>query len=90
MSNSAEIAVGGQLDFFTAAKEEFTLTNSVVTYYAVTGRSRARLELQSAWRHEFLSDFYWSVNGVESFDSDPPDATKKNDFTISLAIGWKF
>ena len=52
---------------------------------------RTRLELQSAWRHEFLKDFYWSLNGVESFDSDPPDSqTKKNDFSLSLAVGWKF
>ncbi len=90
VANSAEIALGGQVDFFTAAKQEFALTNSVVTYYAVTGRSRARLELQSAWRHEFLNDFYWSLNALESFDSNPPDQQKKNDFSVSVAIGWSF
>jgi Protein of unknown function, DUF481 len=90
LDNSAEIAVGGQIDFFTAAKQEHTLTNSIVTYYRVTGDSRARIELQSAWRHEFLSDFYWSLNGVESFDSHPPPEKKKNDFSLSLAIGWSF
>lgn len=90
VNNSAEIALGGEIDFFTAAKQEFRLTNSIVTYYDVTGRSRARLELQSAWRHEFLSDFYWSLNGVESFDSDPPADKKKNDFSLSLSIGWSF
>jgi hypothetical protein len=90
ISNSAEIALGGELDFFTPGKEDSSLNNSIVSYYDVTGRSRARVELQSAWRHEFLKDFYWSVNGVESFDSDPPTTEKKNDFSISLAIGWKF
>jgi len=62
----------------------------VVTYYSVTGRTRARVEVQSAWRHEFLNDFYWSLNGIESFDSDPPDNKKKNDFSLSLSIGWSF
>lgn len=90
VANSAEIAIGGEIDFFTAAKQESTLTNSIVTYYSVTGHRRARLELQSAWRHEFLNDFYWSLNGVESFDSDPPEGKKKNDFSVSLAIGWSF
>src|SRR3954470_460012 len=90
IGNSAEIALGGEVDFFTAAKQEHTITNRIVTYYRATGGTRARLELQSAWRHEFLSDFYWSLNGVESFDSDPPADKKKNDFSFSLSIGWSF
>jgi uncharacterized protein DUF481 len=85
--NLAELAVGGQLDFFTPGKEDFSLTNSVVSYFSP---GRARVELQSAWQHEFLSDFYWSLNGVESFDSDPPDSQKKNDYSFSLSIGWRF
>jgi hypothetical protein len=89
--NSAEVAVGGQLDVFTTRSNDFSLTNSVVSYFAVTGRARSRVELQTAWRHEFLSDFYWSLNALESFDSSPPvETAKKNDFSVSLAIGWKF
>src|SRR4051812_1067693 len=58
--NSAELAIGGQLDFFTPGKDDFTFTNSVVSYYSP---GRTRVELQSAFSHEFLSDFYWSLNG---------------------------
>jgi hypothetical protein len=87
ITNRAEIAVGGQMDFFTPGSNDFSLTNSVVSFYSA---GRARIELQSAWRHEFLSDFYWSLNGVESFDSDPPDAQKKNDYSLSVSLGWKF
>jgi hypothetical protein len=87
--NLAEVAVGAQIDFFTAAKHESSLTNSINSYYAL-GRARARLELQSAWRHEFMNDFYFSVNGIESFDSNPPEGQKKNDYTVSLTIGWSF
>jgi hypothetical protein len=87
ITNRAEIAVGGQMDFFTPGTNDFSLTNSVVSFYSA---GRARIELQSAWRHEFLSDFYWSLNGVESFDSDPPDAQKKNDYSLSVTLGWKF
>jgi len=89
--NSAEIAVGSSFHAFTIGSDDFSLTNNVVAFFAVTGRARTRMELQSAWRHKFLSDFYWSVNAVESFDSSPPTAeTKKNDFSVSLAIGWSF
>jgi hypothetical protein len=87
ITNTAELAVGGQLDFFTSRSNDFTLTNSVVSYYT---SSRVRVESQSAWRHEFLKDFYWSLNGIESFDSDPPENGKRNDFSLSIAIGWSF
>jgi hypothetical protein len=86
---SAEAAVGGQLDFFSPGTEDFKITNSVISYFSLE-RARVRLELQSAWRHEFLKDFYWSVNGFDSFDSDPPDDRKKNDSGISFTLGWKF
>jgi putative salt-induced outer membrane protein YdiY len=87
---SAEAAVGGQLDFFTPGHEDFRITNSVVSYFNVSGRQRVRLELQSAWRHEFLKDFYWALNGFDSFDSDPPAEQKTNDFGVSFSLGWKF
>ena len=87
LHNLAELALGGEIDFFTPGTNDLRLTNTVVTYYS---EGRQRLEAQSAWRHEFLKDFYWSLNGIESFDSDPPDAGKRNDFSMSLSIGWKF
>jgi hypothetical protein len=90
VAQSAEAAVGGQLDFFTPGTSDYKITNSVVAYFNMTGRGRVRLEQQSAWRHEFLKDFYWSLNAFDSFDGDPPDEQKKNDFGVSITLGWKF
>jgi hypothetical protein len=90
VAQSAEAAVGGQLDFFTPGTTDYKITNSVVAYFNLTGRGRVRVEQQSAWRHEFLKDFYWSLNGFDSFDGDPPDDQKKNDFGVSFTLGWKF
>jgi hypothetical protein len=56
----------------------------------VSGRARVRLEMQSAWRHEFIKDFYYSLNAFESFDGDPPADQKRNDFGVSVTLGWKF
>ncbi len=87
VDNSAEFAVGGQVNFFSAASNDFSLHNAIVSYYTA---SRVRVELQSSWRHEFLSDFYWSLNGLESFDSKPHETEKRNDFSVSFSIGWTF
>ena len=86
---SAEAAVGGQIDFFTPGSEDFKITNAIVSYFNLS-RARVRLELQSAWRHEFWKDLYWSLNGFDSFDSDPPAEEKQNDFGVSFTLGWKF
>jgi Protein of unknown function, DUF481 len=88
--NAAEIAVGAQIDFFTPHNDNFSLSNGIISYYSLSSAGRVRIEMQSAWQHEFLKDFYWSLNGLESFDSDPPETQKKNDFSLSLSIGWKF
>jgi hypothetical protein len=87
INNLAELALGGEVDFFTPGTNDLRLTNTVVTYYS---DGRQRLETQSALRYEFWKDFYWSLNAVESFDSQPPDNGKRNDFSMSLSIGWKF
>jgi hypothetical protein len=85
-----EATAGGTLDFFSPRNEDFTFSNDVVSYYNLGGRWRVRLELQSALRHKFLEDFYWSVNGFESFDSAPPENQKGNDAGISITLGWSF
>ena len=86
---SLEAAVGGQFDFFTPGKEDFKITNGIVSYFNLA-RKRVRIEMQNAWRHEFLKDFYWSLNAFDSFDGDPPDEQKRNDFGVSFTLGWKF
>jgi hypothetical protein len=87
---SIEAALGVQLDFFTPMNDDFNITNRLVSYYRLTGGGRVRLNLQSAYRHELFKDFYWSLNGFDSFDGDPPEGQKRNDFGVSLTLGYKF
>ena len=87
---SAEAAVGSQLDFFTPMNDDFDITNRVIAYFRLSSESRVRIDLQSSYRHELFSDFYWSLNGFETFDGDPPPAGKKNDFGVSITLGYKF
>jgi uncharacterized protein DUF481 len=88
--SSAEAAAGVRLDFFTPGHENFDITNSVLSYTNISGRKRFRVEFQNTWSQEFLSDFYWSVNGFDSYDSSPPNENKTNDFGVSFTVGWKF
>jgi hypothetical protein len=86
---SAEAALGTQLDFFTPNNDDFDITNRIVSYFRL-GDARVRLDLQSSYRHELFSDFYWSLNGFDTFDGDPPEGQKRNDFGVSVTLGYKF
>jgi hypothetical protein len=88
--NSPELAVGTNWDWFTTSSNNLNLSTIALSYFAVTGQSRARLEVQSAFRVKFLSDFYFSVNGYESYDSSPPEGRATTDLGITLSLGWKF
>jgi hypothetical protein len=87
---SLEAAAGIQFDFFTPMDDDFDISNRLVSYYRLGGGGRVRLNLQSAYRHELFKDFYWSLNGFDTFDGDPPEGQKRNDFGVSLTFGYKF
>ena len=86
---SAEAALGTQLDFFTPNNDDFDITNRLISYFRL-GSGRVRLDFQSSYRHELFKDFYWSLNGFDTFDGDPPEGQKRNDFGVSVTLGYKF
>jgi hypothetical protein len=88
--NSPEVLVGTTWDWFSARNNDLDLSTTAIGYFNVGGTARTRFELQSAFRIEFLSDFYFSVNGFSSVDSSPPDGSPNSDAGLSVSLGWKF
>ena len=88
--NLAELIFGGDWDWFTVRDNAVDVSTYAIGFYGLNGDSRARLEVQSAMRVEFLKDFYFSVNGYGSFDSSPPEGRSGSDVGVSLALGWSF
>jgi hypothetical protein len=84
-------AVGGaDWDWFTYDGRSTNMSASALTFYALTGDARFRLELNTSFKSDIISDLYWSINMFESFNSQPPAGQKMNDFGISATIGWSF
>ena len=88
--DSAEGVAGFRWDWFNARNSDYDLTNSLTTFYGLSGEARVRSEFQTALRVKIFSDFTFSVNGYDSFDSSPPQDEVKNDYGVSLSLGWKF
>jgi hypothetical protein len=86
----AEAVLSSNLDWFSARNSHVDLTLQALSFYGLERDSRLRLELQGAFRVEFLGDFYVGVNGYESVDSRPPPGRARTDVGVSLTLGWTF
>jgi putative salt-induced outer membrane protein YdiY len=88
--NSPEALLGTKWDWFSSRNNDLDLSTTAIGYFNVGGTARTRFESQTAFRVEFLKDFYFSVNGFTSVDSSPPEGRSNSDAGISVSLGWKF
>jgi hypothetical protein len=64
---------------------------SLYSYLGLNNWGRFRLEASASLRRELVSDFFFGLKGYESYDSEPPTAgAKKNDWGLSLSLGYSF
>lgn len=63
----------------------------VFSYFGLNQWGRFRLEANASLRRELFSDFYFGLKGYESFDNQPPtEGAQKNDWGLSLTLGYSF
>jgi hypothetical protein len=64
---------------------------SLAAYPYLTDLGRTRLEASLRVKYELFSDFNVGLSLGASYDTRPPDATAaKNDYLISMTIGWSY
>jgi hypothetical protein len=89
--SSFEVLFGGDWEWFSPASSSIDFTSTAISYFNVGTRARARIEFSTSLKRELFKDFYWNVSGFDSYDGSPPQETqKKNDFGITLSVGYSF
>jgi hypothetical protein len=89
--SSFELLLGGDWEWFSPASSSIDFSSTAISYYNVGSRARARIEFTSSLKRELFKDFYWSLSGFDSYDSSPPEeAQKKNDFGVTVSVGYSF
>lgn len=86
--NEPEVLAAIEWDWFDIGADT-ELAIKATTYLGLDD-SRVRFELQSSLRRDIFSNFYWSVNLFESYNSDPPADLKKSDLGLSITFGRSF
>ncbi len=90
-NNNFEAAAGTNVQVFTFGDHETDVNTSFVFLPSLTDIGRYRVLINSKVKREFITDFYFSVDFFESYDSRPPvTGTNKNDFGITMALGWTY
>ena len=88
--NSAEALAGADWEWFTPGDNDTDLSSTVITYYSLSGSSRARIEFDTSYSQKLVKDLHWSLNVFDSYNGDPPEGQKANDFGVSVTLGWSF
>jgi hypothetical protein len=82
--NVGEAIAGLRWEWFTFDGRSTNLNTSALSFSALRRDARLRLEVDTSFKS------YWSINVFESYNSDPPDDQKRNDFGVSATLGWSF
>jgi hypothetical protein len=88
--NSAEALLGLQWNWFSLSNNDTDLSTTLLTYYNISGRARARVDFTASYRQKIVKDLHWSLNGFDNYDGAPPAGQKANDAGVSLSLGWSF
>jgi len=77
--------------FFTYDSPKTNLSLRLFSYPSLSDFGRVRLNLDSLAKREIVKDFTIGVSVYDTFDSRPPtEGASKNDYGVSLSIGWSF
>jgi hypothetical protein len=64
---------------------------TVAGFTGLSDASRQRLEAQANLKRELVKDFYVTLRGYESYDSEPAtEGAPTNDYGVTFALGWSF
>lgn len=77
-------------EFFTYDTPKTTLLTSLTVFPSLTNSGRVRGQLDFSLRRELITDLFVEISIYDSYDSDPPDDSEKNDYGIVTGLGYTF
>jgi hypothetical protein len=80
-----------QTSFYRFDRPKTNVDVSLQYFPSLSDPGRQRVQFDAGLRRELLPDFMVSLNGFNTFDSDPPNASADtNDVGIVWSIGWSY
>jgi hypothetical protein len=90
-TSNLEALLSGQANYYQLDSPKTDLQCSLTLYPSLTDFGRIRSELSVSLNHEVIKNFNTGLIVFDNFDSRPPsDSLAKNDFGVTLMVGWTF
>lgn len=90
-TSNLEALLSGQANYYQLDSPKTDLQCSLTLYPSLTDFGRIRSELSVSLNHEVIKNFNTGLLVFDNFDSRPPsDSLAKNDFGVTLMVGWTF
>jgi hypothetical protein len=90
-TTNVELASGFEWANFAYDFPNTDIQVGAMAYLGLNQWGRFRLEANASLRRELFSDFYFGLNGYESYDSEPAtEGAQKNDWGLTLTLGYSF
>ena len=90
-TQNIEAVLGLQTSYYTYDRPKTTIDAGFQYYPSLSTWGRQRLQFDAAVKRELWKDFYVSMNGYDTFDSEPPqEGSSRNDVGLSFSIGWSY
>lgn len=90
-TNSLEGVLTAQASYYQLDSPKTDLRCLLTVYPSLTDFGRVRSELNVSFTHEVIKNFNTGLTVFDNFDSRPPsDSLAKNDFGVTLMVGWTF
>ena len=90
-TNSLEALLSVQASYYQLDSPKTDLQCELTLYPSLTDWGRIRSELSMSLTHEVIKNFNTGLMVFDNFDSRPPsDSLAKNDFGVTLMVGWTF
>jgi putative salt-induced outer membrane protein YdiY len=73
---------------FDSPKLDFNTAVAVFPSLSQAGRVRTQADIRL--QYELFNDFDAGIRWSDTFDSRPPEGATKNDYIVTLTIGWSY
>jgi hypothetical protein len=90
--DNLEAALGLDYQLFVFGTRETDITITLFAFPSITTWGRVRSSLDAKFKHEFVSDLYFSIGILADYDSQPPTGTEseKIDWNLTTSIGYSW
>ena len=84
----AQLTTSFRMFRYDSPKRDVTVNLTLLPSLSDSGRVRGEASIDA--RYEIVSDLFFEISLYDSYDNEPPDGSKSNDWSLVTSLGYSF